>query len=95
MAGACEGLEGGLREVELYGTAGEKQIARMLKRNRIEFLYEHPIAVVDRGKVRVWYPDFWLTDFGIAVEYAGMLNNKDYAAGVEHTQANSSSSKMN
>ena len=76
-----------LTKVELKGSGGEKQISRMLSHYGIRFFYEHPVAVVDRGKVRVWYPDFWLPDYGVAIEYAGIVGNDDYAAGLEHKRA--------
>jgi len=39
-----------------YKNWGEEQIARFLDRNGIVYKYEYPLAVVDRGKVRVYYP---------------------------------------
>jgi hypothetical protein len=73
--------------VERTGSAGEKQIARMLQRYGVRYCYEHPVAVIDRDKVRVWYPDFWLPDFGVAIEYVGRTTNDDYNRGVERKQA--------
>ena len=67
-----------------YKSEGERQIARLLERSNIRFEYEYPLSVVDRGKVRVWYPDFWLPDYGIAIEYAGVTDSEDYTAGVAH-----------
>ena len=80
-------LDDSLQEVEQSGSVGEKQIARMLSRYSVRFFYEYPVAVIDRGKVRVWYPDFWLPDFGVAIEYNGVVHDKDYAEGVEHKKA--------
>jgi len=48
-----EGLEAALKRVERYGSAGEEQIARAPAVYELRFLYEHPVAVVDRGKVRI------------------------------------------
>lgn len=59
----------------------------MLGRYGVRFFYEHPVAVVDRGKVGLWHPDFWLPDFGVAIEYNGVVQDKDYAQGVEHKKA--------
>ena len=84
MVWSHDGLEDGLSEVERSGSAGEKQIARMLSSYGVRFFYEHPAAVIDRGKVRVWYPDFWLPDFGMAIEYNGVVQDSDYADGVKH-----------
>jgi len=80
------GLEG-RDAVERRGSAGEKQLARMLDHYRMRFFYEHPLAVLNRGKVRVWYCDFWLPDYSVALEYAGMTGNPDYDAGIAHKKA--------
>ena len=79
-----EGLEDTTGGVEQVGSNGEKQIARMLSRYGVRHVYEYPVAVRDRGKVRVWYPDFWLPEYAIAIEYVGGISNRDYAAGIEH-----------
>ena len=70
--------------VEPKGSWGEKQIARMFDGFGIGYFYEHPLAVVDRGKVRVWYPDFWLPNYGVAVEYFGVENSRAYSDCVDH-----------
>jgi hypothetical protein len=75
------GLDAALDRVERYGSAGERQIARMLAGYGVRFLYEHPVAVVDRGKVRLWYPDWWLPDYCIAMEYIGIEEDGDYSRG--------------
>lgn len=75
-----------LRQVEEgnYKSKAEVQIARLLDRNRITYKYEHPLAVVDRGKTRIWYPDFYLSDYAIIVEYFGVNGNKGYKKRTEH-----------
>ena len=60
---------------------GEEQIARLLSRTGTRYLYEHPVAVLDQEKVRIWYPDFWLPDYGILIEYFGKTGDADYDAG--------------
>ena len=82
-----QGLEPGLDEVEARGSRGEKQIARMLTRYGVRYVYEHPVAVLDRGRVRIWYPDLWLPDYGIVIEYAGSRADKGYVEGIEHKKA--------
>ncbi len=77
----------GLQRVEEKGSYGEKQIARMLNQYGIRFFYEYPLAVIDRGKVRVNYPDFLLPDLGAIIEYAGMMDNPRYVAQLEHKKA--------
>lgn len=66
---------------------GETQIARLLDRNGLPYLYEHPLAVIDDGKTRVWYPDFQLRGFGLLIEYCGRPDDPDYAAGMARKKA--------
>ena len=66
---------------------GEEQIARLLDRNRIAFLYEHPLAVVDGGKTRIWYADFRLCGYGMLIEYCGRPDDPAYAAGMARKEA--------
>ena len=67
-----------------YRSKAETQIARLLDREGIPFQYEYPLAVVDRGQVRIWYPDFRLSDYGMIMEYFGMNGNADYHKRAEH-----------
>lgn len=61
-----------------YKSWGEEQIARLLDRNGICFQYEYPLALVDDGKTRIYYPDFRLPEYGgMIIEYLGM--NGDHA----------------
>jgi hypothetical protein len=41
---------------ERFRSWGETQIARCLNRYGIRYLYEHPLAVVDEGKTKIWHP---------------------------------------
>jgi len=61
-----------------YKSWGEEQIARLLDLNRINYRYEHPVAVIDRGQTRIWYPDFWLPQYGMIIEYFGMVGDAGY-----------------
>lgn len=68
-----------------YHSKGEYEIAKFLHEMDIEFEYEFPIAVVDQGKVKVWYPDFYLKEYQIVIEYFGMYNhNESYRESTEH-----------
>jgi len=50
----------------------EKEVAEYLKQLRIYWLYESPIFVYDeKGRPRVWTPDFYLPQFGIYIEVCG------------------------
>jgi len=61
-----------------YKSWGEEQIARLLDRYGISYQYEYPVAVVDRGKTRIWYPDFYLPELGLIIEYFGVNGNACY-----------------
>ena len=67
-----------------YQSWGEEQIARLLDRNGITFQYEYPLAVVDRGKVRIYYPDFRLPEYGMIIEYFGINGNPSYDECTKH-----------
>lgn len=63
---------------------GETQIARLLERNRIKYIYEQPTAVVDQGKTKIWYPDFTLSDYGMIIEYFGVNGKTEYDNQARH-----------
>jgi hypothetical protein len=67
-----------------YKSKAEIQIARLLDRERIAFQYEYPLAVIDRGQLRIWYPDFRLWQYGMILEYFGMNGNPAYRQRAEH-----------
>jgi len=70
--GAMGGVQHG------YRSRGEVQIARLLERNGIAYKYEHPVAVIDRGKTKIWHPDFYLPEYAMIIEYFGINGNRDY-----------------
>ncbi len=62
-----------------YKSRGEFEIAKFLDKFKIEFEYEFPIAIVEGDKTKIWYPDFYLKEYQIVIEYFGMYNhNKVY-----------------
>ena len=67
-----------------YKSKAEIQIARLLDREGIAFWYEHPLAVVDHGKTKVWYSDFTLSEYGMIIEYFGMNGDPGYRKRSEH-----------
>ena len=79
-------LEDRLGELEPpYRSRGEAQVGRLLDRYGIPFFYEQPLLVLDRGRHRIWHPDFALPTYsGLVVEYAGMPDRPEYMAGIEH-----------
>ena len=73
--------------VEMRGSAGERYVAETLRHYGIRYQFEAPLTVQDHGKLRIYYPDFWLPDLSLAVEYLGMMDRPDYRTGVEHKRA--------
>jgi len=71
-------------ETPAYRSKAEVQIARLLDREGIAFRYEHPLAVVDRERTRIWYPDFTLPEYGMIIEYFGMNDDPGYRRRAEH-----------
>ena len=70
-----------------YKSRGEAQAGRLLDRYGLPFFYEQPTLIHDRGQHRIWHPDFTLPDhYGMVIEYAGMPDVPDYAAGIAHKQ---------
>lgn len=57
---------------------GEREIASFFDSVGIAYDYEYPLAVVDHGKTKIWYPDFRLRQYGVIVEYFGMNGNSHY-----------------
>ncbi len=56
----------------------EKNIAQYLDKKGIRWKHEFPVIVKDEdGKLRVWYPDFYLPDLGLFVEVCGSEKDKD------------------
>jgi len=68
-----------------YKSKGEHEIAKFLDSLKIEFEYEFPIAVIDHEKPKLWYPDFYLKEYQVVVEYFGMYNyNEGYKDAADH-----------
>ena len=70
-----------------YRSRGEAQVGRLLDRYGLPFIYEMPTVIYDRGRFRVWHPDYTLPTYGnLIVEYAGMPDRPDYMDGLRHKQ---------
>ncbi len=61
--------------IDNYKSNGERKIGMYLNSQGLDFTYEKPIAVVDSGRPKIWYPDFHLNDYHIIIEYLGMNGN--------------------
>jgi hypothetical protein len=55
-----------------YKSQGEKRIGDFLKERGAVYTYERPVAVMDDNKTKIWYPDFYLDNYHILIEYLGM-----------------------
>lgn len=58
-----------------YRSQGERKIGAYLTYRGLDFTYERPVALVHDGKTKIWYPDFYLNDHHIIIEYWGMNGN--------------------
>lgn len=67
-----------------YKSRGEQRIADFLQDSNIEFQYEYPLAIKDRGQVRIWYPDFRLSEYNTIIEYFGIKGNPAYDEQMAH-----------
>jgi len=79
-------LEYGESEYRVQGlkSKGEVQIARLLERNGIAYQYEYPLALIDHGKTRIWYPDYRLPEYGMIIEYFGVNGDSGYDERTRH-----------
>ena len=67
-----------------FKSKGEREIAGFLEKQQIAYQYEYPLAIVDRGKTKIWYPDFRLPEYGMIIEYFGVNGNSSYNDQVAH-----------
>jgi hypothetical protein len=75
-------LESILTEKTQFKSSGERRIAEVLNKYGIDFKYESPVTVYDQqNNLRIWYPDFYLPEYGIYLEYNGINGNFDYDIG--------------
>ena len=76
--------DGTQTKVTKFKSWGEAQIGRLLQRNGIRYQYEYPLAVIDHGKQRLYYPDFRLPDQGLIIEYFGVNGKQAYDEQTRH-----------
>ena len=67
-----------------FKSRGEREIAGFLDKQKIAYQYEYPLAIIDRGKTKIWYPDFRLPEYGMIIEYFGMNGNSSYNDQMAH-----------
>jgi hypothetical protein len=70
-----------------FKSEGECRIAYFLKENSIRYQYESGLLVhSDRNKPRIWYPDFYLPEFGAYIEYYGLRGRQSYDEGIKRKE---------
>jgi hypothetical protein len=62
---------------------GERRIAYFLESNSIKYHYEPPVLINSDEKPRIWYPDFYLPEFGAYIEYFGLVGHQNYDNGIK------------
>jgi hypothetical protein len=67
-----------------FKSRGERKIASYLDGQGTAYQYEYPLAIIDRGQTRIWYPDFRLPEYGMIIEYFGMNGNSSYNDQMAH-----------
>jgi DNA helicase-4 len=71
-----------------FRSKAEKQIAYFLDNNGIKYRYEQALIVNDENnKQRIWYPDFYLPEYGVYLEYYGLAGQKDYDIGIKRKES--------
>jgi len=87
MANQKRNLEGFLKEnisFAQFKSRGERKIAGFLDENDIKYKYESGVLIYQaENQPRIWYPDFFLSEFSIYIEYYGMAGDFDYDRGIK------------
>jgi len=81
-------LEHKLRDKERpkLRSEGERRIADFLEGNSIRYHYEPALLVNSDQKPRIWYPDFYLPEFGAYIEYFGLVGIQNYDDGIKRKE---------
>ena len=67
-----------------FKSEGERRIAYFLDDNSIKYQYEPGLLVSPvYDKPRIWYPDFYLPEFGAYIEYYGLKGKGSYDSGIK------------
>ena len=81
-------LEHKIREQEHPNlkSEGERRIAYFLESNSIKYHYEPGLLINSDEKPRIWYPDFYLPEFGAYIEYFGLAGKQNYDEGIKRKE---------
>ena len=80
-------LEHKLREHPNLKFEGERRIAYFLEGNSIKYHYEPGLLINSDEKPRIWYPDFYLPEFGAYIEYFGLVGRQNYDEGIKRKES--------
>ena len=70
-----------------FKSEGERRIAGFLDDNSIKYQYEPGVLVNSyEYKPRIWYPDFYLPEFGSYIEYYGLAGRQNYDRGIKRKE---------
>ena len=71
-----------------FKSEGERRIAYFLEDNLIRYRYEPGVLInTPERKPRIWYPDFYLPEFGSFIEYYGLVGRQNYDRGIKRKEA--------
>ncbi|RJR23650.1 MAG: hypothetical protein C4582_05305 [Desulfobacteraceae bacterium] len=71
-----------------FKSEGERRIAYFLEANKMKYHYEPGVLVNSpQSKPRIWYPDFYLPEFGSYIEYYGLVGRDNYDRGIKRKNA--------
>lgn len=69
-----------------YKSYSEEIVGDAIDNAGIRFNYEKGVFVVDNSnderQIRLWYPDFYLPELNMILEYVGMPDNEEYMKGI-------------
>lgn len=70
-------------------------IGYFLDHNSISYRYEQGVLIKTAdGKNRIWYPDFYLPEFGKYIEYYGLISDRNYRKSVQTKETEYSKNKI-
>jgi hypothetical protein len=61
-----------------FKSEGERRIGEFMDSYGIQYRYEQGVLVEDRGKPKIWHPDYFLPEFAVYIEYFGLAGNREY-----------------
>ena len=78
-----------------FKSEGERRIATTLHEYGIRYEYEQPLGVREKAALRTVYPDFFLPEFNLYIEYYGRVGNQHYDLRTAKKQAAYAANNLN